>query len=393
MIDMINAKHLIKNHAAQNIPITFEEAYALGCYLMEGCRGNVLAQNQCIAILCALHTKATYLWQWNEQDEKIHGDRLPKNAAEQVAGLCAAIFDHDIGKSQFGFLEPDVPFAMDNCGMGGDLIVTANVSTIAAFIAAAAEIPMCKHGSPANADQGRHGSSDFIDLCGIDRFPSRQEAEECLKNLAFCYTEAVDTRYKLIHLQTHTVAQLPHMNDILGPITNPLSPKKHTRRVLGVNHLIPPSVIAQTYRILNEKGFTSLEHAFFVRGFVGSSCTSGIDELSICKEGTQVVELINGEIKELRLFAEDFGIAPISPEYVSPPTGKSKGEFSLSIVRRQVPKPTIQMVAANAALLFLLADRSTDLKDCYRQAENILLSGQALQRMNDVGRMLPKKSN
>lgn len=390
---MTDAKHLIKNHAAQNIPITFEEAYKLGCYLMEGCRGDALAQKQCIAILCALHTKATYLWEKDDQDEKIHGGHLPVNAAEQIAGLCAAIFEHDIGKSEFGFLKPNVPFAMDNCGMGGDLVVTANISTIAAFTAAAAGIPMCKHGSPANADQGRHGSSDFIDLCGINKFPSKAEAEKCIESLGFCYTEALDTRYKLIHLQTHKIAQLPHMNDILGPITNPLDPDKHTRRILGVNHLIPPSIVAQAYVILNKKGVTNLNHGLFIRGFVGNNRTSGIDELSICKEGTQVVELINDEIKEIQLFAGHFGLNPISPEFVSPPTGKSKGEFSLSILKNEAPFPCIQMAASNAALLFYLAKHSTDLKDCYREAEEILTSGKALQRMTAIGQMLPKESN
>jgi len=390
---MINAKHFVKNHAAQNIPLAYEEAYDLGCYLMEGCRGDAMAQTQCIAILCALHTKATYLWECSDQDRKNHGHRLPFDASEQIAGLCAAIFEHDIGQSEFGFLNPNVPYAMDNCGMGGDLIVTANISTIAAFVAAAAGINMCKHGSPANADQGRHGSSDFIDLCGIDTLPSKGAAEHCLETLGFCYTEAIDTRYKLIHLQTHNVAQLPHMNDIIGPITNPLSPKKHTRRVLGVNHLIPPHIVAQAYMILNARGLTNLEHGLFVRGFVGNGGTSGIDELSICKQGTQVVEMKNGTVQNLWFYPGQFGLEPIEPEFVSPPAGVSKGEFSLSILRGQAPKPVLQMAAANAALLFFLAGRSTNLIDCYREAEETLLSGKALQRMIDVGHMLPKKSN
>ena len=158
----MNVKHLLKGHAYQNIPLNYEEAYNLGLYTLQGCKGDELAQKQSIAALCALHTKATYAWEWDERQENVHGHRLPKNAAEQIAGICAAIFEHDIAKSEFGFVNPNILYAMDNCGMGGDIFATANISTIAGFIAAAAGIPMCKHGSPANTDNGKYGSSDVI---------------------------------------------------------------------------------------------------------------------------------------------------------------------------------------------------------------------------------------
>lgn len=392
---MVNIKHLAKNHAAQSIPLTFEEAYDLGLYMMKGCkkgcRGKNLAQIQSIAMLSALHNIHTYSWNWRTQKEKTHDHRLPINSAEQIAGICAAVFEEDIGKSLFGFLRPNVPYVMDNSGMGGDLIVTANVSTIAAFIAAVAEIPICKHGSPANADAGRHGSSDFIELCGIDKFASKTEVENSIETLSFGFTEALDTRYKLVHLQTHEVAKLPHMNDIIGPVTNPVDPSMMTRRVLGVNHLIPPAIVAQAYKILNKKGITNLQWGLFIRGFGDNVENSGVDELSICKGGTQVAELKNGKIKEYWLHAEDFGIQPVPESSISPPNNMSKGNFSLAILKREITGAPAQMVAANAALLLWLAEKSGDLKVCYEQATEILLSGQAYQKMIAVGQTLPKK--
>lgn len=384
--EMIDVKHLVKNHAAQSIPLNFEEAYELGIYMIEGCRGNGLAQIQTIAILSALHNKHTYAWGRDESGEKAHGNSLPKNSAEQIAGICAAIFQEDIGKSQFGFLRPNVPYVMDTSGMGGDLVVTANVSTLASFVAAAAGIPICKHGSPANADAGRHGSSDFVELCGINQFSSKEEVERSIETLLFGFTEALDTRYKLIHLQTHEVAKLPHMNDIIGPVTNPVDPSIMTRRVLGVNHLISPTIVAQAYKILNEKGITNLQHGLFVRGFCDDNEEGGMDELSICQGGTQIAELKNGTIKDYWLHAQDFGLEPVAKELISPPS-MSKGIFSLAILTSAPAK----MIAANAALLLWLAEKSDDLKICYKQAEEILLSGQAHQKMLAVRQMLPIK--
>ena len=383
-------KHCLKDHAYQNIPLTYEEAHSLGCYVLEGCSGNALAQIQSIAVLSALHTKSTYAWRWRRTIERHHGHPLPKTAAEQIAGICAAVFQHDIAVSTFGFLEQNVPYAMDNCGMGGDLIITANVSTIAALIAAAAGIPMCKHGSPANADQGRHGSSDFVSLLGISTYATREEVERCVEAESFGYTEALDVRYKRIHLQTHKIAMLPHMNDIIGPITNPLSPRLMSRRVLGVNHLISPRIVAEAYQILNERGVTHLRHGIFVRGFADRHRYEGVDEVSICEGGTQVVELQGATIREYNLTAHDFGLNPVPPALVSPPRGMSKGDFSLSILRGEISGAPLEMVLANAALLFYLAERSQDLRECYAMAQAVHESGGAHNKMVAVRERLPK---
>ena len=383
-------KHFLKDHAYQNVPLTFDEAYSLGLYTLKGCAGNQLAQIQSIAVLSALHTRATYTWKWDRIGELQHGHRLPESAAEQIAGVCAAVFERDIAASEFGFLEPNVPYALDNCGMGGDLIVTANVSTLAAIIASSAGIPMCKHGSPANADSGHHGSSDFMSMLGINTYAAKSDVEKCIETEGFGYTEALDIRYKRIHLQTHKVALLPHMNDIIGPVTNPLSAKLMTRRVLGVNHLISPRVIAETYLILNERGVTNLQHGFFVRGFADDRRYKGMDEVSICEGGTQVAELRKSVIHEYMLYASDFGLKAVSPASISPPPGLSKGDFSLGILKGEVSGPPLEMVLANAALLFYLAGRSQDLRECYALAEVVHQKGDTYKKTIALRRQLPK---
>lgn len=389
---MMDIKHILKNHAYQNVPLSYDEAYQLGKVTLESCAdcADKTIQIQSIAALCALHNVATYRWKWNERDAKIHEHDLPQSAAEQIAGICAAVFEHDITNSPYGFLHPNVPYAIDNCGMGGDLIVTANVSTIAAFIASAAGIIMCKHGSPANADKGRHGSSDFIaQICGINNFASKSAVEKCVEKLGFGYTEACDTGYKSIHMQTHKIALLPHMNDIIGPITNPVNPKIMTRKILGMNHMIPPKVAAEVCRILNQREITNLQHGFFVRGFVNSTRYEGIDEISICEGGTEVAELRNGEIYEYHLNASDFGLSPIPVEDIIP-IG-SKGVYSMKILQGEITESRIKIILANAALLFKLAGISDDLKKCYNEAEKVLLSGKAYEKMLAVRNMLPLK--
>lgn len=380
----IDVKHLMKHHAAQNVPLNYNEAYALGQYVIQGCNGDPLAQVQSIALMSALHNKALYAWQWNERQSELHEHRLPLNAAEQIAGICAAVFEHDIKVSEFGYVQPDVPCVMDNCGMGGDLVLTANISTLAALIAATAGIPMCKHGSPANADQGRYGSSDFVSLiCGINTMADKQQVEHCVAEHGFGYTEALDTRYKHIHLQTHDVARLPHMSDIIGPITNPIHPHKMRRRMLGVNHLIAPRVVAEVYNILNEHDITRLEHGLFVRGFTSDCHYEGIDEISICRAGTAVAELKDGVIREYTLTADDFGLKPIDTSDIVP-IGQNKGAYSWSILTGQVNGSRLDIVLANAAALMYLGGKAADFKSGCDLARQTFASGMVMKTVENV---------
>jgi anthranilate phosphoribosyltransferase len=264
---------------------------------------------------------------------------------------------------------------MDNSGMGGDLVVTANVSTISCFIAAAGGIYVCKHGSPANADKGRHGSSDFIELCGLEPKMSKAEVEVSVRDLFFGFTEALDTRFKRIHTQTHHFAKLPHMNDIIGPITNPVHPSLLRRRVIGVNHLVSPAVVAEAYKILNSKNVTQMERVVVVRGKVSSDSTRGMDEVSICEGGTEVAELSDGVIYTYHLQASDFGIVPVAEEDISPPSGLSKGAFSMKILHGEERGPALRMVLANAGLLFRLHDESLSLDRAYRAAQDVFETG------------------
>lgn len=384
----LDLKNVLKQKLYQNIPLGYDEAYELGAMAVEACKegADPTLRFQTIAALSAMHNKATY-------SHVGDGVSTPKSAAEQIAGLCAAIFCEDIAKSPSGFIQPKVALAMDNCGMGGDLVVTSNVSTLAALIAASAGIVMCKHGSPANADAGRHGSSDFIELCGIDPFMTRDQIEYAVEHFGFAYSEALDTNFKLIHLQTHRYAMVPHVNDLVGPITNPTDPLIMRRRILGVNHLVHPQVVADAYRIMNAKGVTNMEKMFVVRGKIDPSSHRGFDELSTCVGGNDIFMLRNGKVTAVELTAESFGIPFARAADISPPTGMSKGEFSSKILYGEEAGAARDMVLANAALLFMLnSDNELSPHKAYEAARDTLASGLVPNVVTNVRQIAPQKA-
>jgi anthranilate phosphoribosyltransferase len=368
-----NINQVLKHHAYQNKPVDFTTAYLLGVYAIFPYRSElndvfrqekITAEKQSIAALCALHNRETY--------------RKPK-VSEQIAGILAAVFDYDIGLSEYGFLLPAVKFAMDNCGMGGDLFRTPNVSTISALIAAADGIPMAKHGSPGNTDST--GSSDFLGYMGVNLFADKRMVEKALKKFHFGYTDALDTRYKVIHTQTHNSAHLAHMNDLIGPVTNPLHPKLMKARVLGVNHLIKPEVVADAYLILNKRGITSLKHGLFVRGFVTKERDGGIDEVSTFQGGTIIAELKGNKIETYELHADDFGLK--TGIYKEPPRGKKeKAEFGKQILQGKVNNFAKDLILANTAILEYLA-YGISLKDGVDKARNVLESRRPLKNLQE----------
>lgn len=361
-----------KFYLKQGIPLPYDRAYELGVRAVRSSREELSAADAIasIALLVGFHTRGIY--SFNRKTAGIlpnTGHEIPEDAAEQIAGICAAVFDEDIKKSSNGFLNPGLEApVIDNCGMGGDLLRTANVSTIAALIAARSqEVFMCKHGSPGNADAGRQGSSDFLKDLGLSLHASPDTVARSLREHCFGYTDALNTGFKTIHRQTHGIVPLSHMNDLIGPITNPLSASVHRKKIIGLNDLLDPGLVARSYVIMNENGVTNLERGLFVRGF-GDNERDGMDEVSICMGGTRVAELRDGEIHEYTLTAENFGLEPVGSMQIVVPEGMSKGDFSMSILGKTVDnRAPVNMVLANAALLFHL-NGEDDLRQCFEQA-------------------------
>lgn len=263
--------------------------------------------------------------------------------ATEIAGSCAAVFDFDIPK----YLNPNVEYVIDNCGMGGDRLFTSNLSTVALFAVSGYKgIKTCKHGSPGNTDSA--GSSDFavhlikeiakeeglesklldkkngvFDEIGFLTKVTPEKMSGIIEKTGFGYTEAVDTNYKTIHVLTQFLGHIAHINDIIGPITAPVNPQKMTKRIVGVNHLVDTKTAAEAYEILNKKGVTNVQSAYIIRGggeFQGRGL--GMDEFTNLGP-TEITEIQNGVVKETySVTPEDFGLKTYTPKGAIPYKGR-----------------------------------------------------------------------
>ena len=75
--------------------------------------------------------------------------------------------------------------AIDVCGTGGDGAGTFNVSTAAAFVAAAAGCPVAKHGNRSSS--GACGSADVFEALGCDLESGPRRCQELLARHRICF--------------------------------------------------------------------------------------------------------------------------------------------------------------------------------------------------------------
>ncbi|MDE1870180.1 MAG: hypothetical protein KGH71_04325, partial [Candidatus Micrarchaeota archaeon] len=355
--------HVLKYFARLNEPLDFQTAYAVGVFAMypfypqlrEDPHLNVdfgiteIAKVQAVALLSSIYNLAT------NQKEGAH---------LQLAGIVSAVFDYDISFSSHGMINVGSKSVYDNCGMGGDTTNTFHISTSAALIAASQGLHIGKHGSSGNAQ--RSGSSDFVISLGIKNDAEPKSISKSIDEANFGYIEAIDQRYKRIHVQTHDVAHLAHMNDIIGPMTNPLNPRNLTGKLLGVNQVISPEVVAKAYVVLNALGVTNIRKGMVVRGYNVNGKTRTLDEISTMNGGTDAV-LINGdELTMMHLTYRDFGFGRASYEEEISPKVNDKGDrikYTMKVLRGDATEGSKNILVANAATLLALSEMKRGSED------------------------------
>ena len=120
--------------------------------------------------------------------------------------------------------------AIDVVGTGGDGSGTFNISTTAALVAAAAGVPVAKHGN--RAITSRSGSADVLDALGVRIDHDAASAGAALRDLGFAFLFAPNFHPAMHHAgPTRREIGVRTAFNLLGPLTNPAGTR---RQLLGV---------------------------------------------------------------------------------------------------------------------------------------------------------------
>src|SRR3954452_1685727 len=109
---------------------------------------------------------------------------------------------------------------LDTCGTGGGNSKMFNVSTTAAIVAAAAGVPVAKHGNRSITSCS--GSADMLTELGVNIHASTTQVEACLNELGLCFCFAPLAHPAMKHVAAvRKRLGIRTIFNILGPLVNP----------------------------------------------------------------------------------------------------------------------------------------------------------------------------
>lgn len=256
---------------------------------------------------------------------------------------------------------------MDTCGTGGGLS-TFNISTATAIIAAAAGIPVAKHGSRSISSLS--GSADVLEALGVNINLTPHEAEKLIEDIgiAFLYAPLFHpVMCKVLPPETELGIKTIFYT-IIGPLINPAFA---TRHIMGVYKLELLDIVT---KVAKDLGYTD---ALFVHGL------DGLDEISLMG-ATRINELRSGVVKTYEITPEQFGLKRCTLEDIKTGTPESNAQCIVDVFCKKDSGPCRDAILMNAAGALLIGNCVSDFTDGIKMAAELIDSGAAAHKLDDL---------
>ncbi|MDR6224497.1 anthranilate phosphoribosyltransferase [Desmospora profundinema] len=288
------------------------------------------------------------------------GLRVKGETVDELTGLASAMRD------KAARLPQSASHAVDTCGTGGDGGKTFNISTAAAIVAAAAGVPVAKHGN--RAVSSRSGSADVLEALGVPTQLSPEDAVKALDKQGICFLFAPLFHQAMKHVMpVRRELGFRTCFNLLGPLSNPAGVK---RQLVGV---YDPALTEPVAEVLTRLG---AERVLVVAGL------EGIDEISVSGE-TRISESREGRIRTFQLTPEELGLTR------HPLAALAGGDavVNASIIRgvlRGEPGAPRDVVTANAGAVLYLAGHAASLQEGVEAAAAVIDQGGAEAKLAEM---------
>lgn len=279
--------------------------------------------------------------------------RVKGETAEEIAAAVRVLRDSMVR------LDAASRPTVDTCGTGGDDSGTFNISTCAALVTCAANVPVVKHGNRAVSSQS--GSADVLRELGLPIESGIDWARHSLARhgFAFCYAPHFHPAMAAVAPLRRALGMRTIFN-LLGPLSNPASAPFQLIGV-GKPELLDP--IAGAVAILGTKR-TAVVHG-----------SDGLDEVTL--SGITHVRLVErGTVRHEQWSPEQFDLEPATRSDI---LAANAGQ-SATVIRRVLqnePGPAMRFTVANAAAALWLTGDYDSLKTAAIAAHQAIQSGAA----------------
>ena len=254
---------------------------------------------------------------------------------------------------------------VDTCGTGGDGAHTFNISTAAAFVAAAAGARVAKHGGRSVSSTS--GSADVLESLGANLAVTPDEVAQCIDRVGVGFMFAPSHHSAMKHAApVRRELGVRTIFNILGPLTNPAGAPN---QVMGVFH---PDLVGIQARVLQRLGS---RHVMVVHG------GNGLDEISPSGE-TFVAELRNDEVHEYKIHPRRFGMKEAGLAMISADDPAAAKQLLLESLEGIHPMAR-DVVALNAGAAIYTAGVTDSLEAGVRSALEVIESGAARAKLDE----------
>ena len=258
---------------------------------------------------------------------------------------------------------PNPEALLDLCGTGGDGSSTFNISTTAMFVAAAAGVPVAKHGGRSASSPS--GSVDILETLGARVDLAPDQVAQCIAEIGIGFMFAQKHHSAMKHVAPiRKELGVRTIFNILGPLTNPAGAKN---QMMGVFH---PDLVGIQVRVLQSLG---ARHVLIVHGM------DGMDEASLGAT-TMVGELHNGKILEYQIHPEDFGLDMASNRTIRVESKEQSKTLVLQALDNRSGTAR-NIVAYNAGLAIYAGNGANSIADGVKKAFEVIASGQAREKL------------
>lgn len=249
---------------------------------------------------------------------------------------------------------------IDTAGTGSSPAKTFNISTAAAFVIAAAGLPVAKHGN--RAASSKSGSADLLTALGVNVSAIPSVSEASLNEIGICFMFA-----PLYHGATARVAGIRRQLGIhttfnlLGPLSNPAGAP---RQIVGVWRKDLAERMASVLAALGT------ERAWVVHG------EDGLDEITLAGH-THVTEAHEGQVRTFTIRPDDFGFGSASLDHLRGGDTEANARIVRAVLDGSRQDEARALVIMTAAAALLLGGLAADLREGAALAAKAIDSGAA----------------
>ena len=333
---MFTAQEAI-NRLCDKREIFYDEMVDLMRQVMQGAVSPV----QLAAILMGLHVKT--------------------ESVSEIAAAAAVMREFSTRVDAIG-----VEHLVDTCGTGGDKAHTFNISTTAAFVAAAAGAHVAKHGN--RAVSSKSGSADLLEILGVNVNLTPEQVGLSIREVGLGFMFAPNHHPAMKHAApVRKELGMRTILNILGPLTNPAGAPN---QVMGVFH---PDLVGIQARVLKMLGS---RHVLTVHG------SDGLDEITLSGP-THVAELKHDFITEYTIEPRQFGLDAAPLDAVRADGKEASKAITLAVLANE-SGPARDIVILNAAAALYVSGVCASLWDGVAAARDAVASGAARRKVDQL---------